>query len=78
MKEPIVCFRDLLDIYPSRYSAMFETLRQNIKDLLSEKGKGSTEKLQQICDLLQSELSHYDWVGFYFRNGAKEELKLGP
>ncbi|CAM1363682.1 GAF domain-containing protein [Tenacibaculum xiamenense] len=34
------------------------------------------DKLQQICDHLASEISYYDWVGFYFRNGDKEELKL--
>ena len=33
-------------------------------------------KLQQICDLLEREVSYYDWVGFYFKNGDKEELKL--
>jgi GAF domain-containing protein len=27
---------------------------------------------------LRSKVPHYDWVGFYFRNGDKEELKLGP
>ncbi|SEB67540.1 GAF domain-containing protein [Tenacibaculum sp. MAR_2009_124] len=34
------------------------------------------DKLQQICDYLASQISYYDWVGFYFRNGDKEELKL--
>lgn len=34
------------------------------------------EKLQQICDYLADKISYYDWVGFYFRNGDKEELKL--
>jgi len=33
-------------------------------------------KLQQICDLLQREVSYYDWVGFYFKNRDKKELKL--
>ena len=33
-------------------------------------------KLQQICDLLESQVSYYDWVGFYFKNGDKKELKL--
>jgi GAF domain-containing protein len=33
-------------------------------------------KLQKICDLLESEVSYYDWVGFYFKNGDKKELKL--
>ena len=34
------------------------------------------EKLQAICDVLESEVSYYDWVGFYFKNGDKDELKL--
>ena len=32
--------------------------------------------LQEICNYLKSEISYYDWVGFYFQNGDKEELKL--
>jgi len=35
-------------------------------------------RLQQICDLLQESIPYYDWVGFYFKNGNKAELKLGP
>jgi GAF domain-containing protein len=31
-----------------------------------------------ICELLKSNVPHYDWVGFYFRNGQKKELILGP
>ena len=34
------------------------------------------EKLQVICDVLEREISYYDWVGFYFKNGDKDELKL--
>lgn len=34
------------------------------------------KKLQTICDFLAGEVSYYDWVGFYFKNGDKEELKL--
>mgnify|MGYP001372438466 FL=1 len=30
-----------------------------------------------MCDLLRSEIPYYDWVGFYFKNGEKKELKLG-
>ena len=33
-------------------------------------------KLQSICDLLENKVSYYDWVGFYFKNGDKNELKL--
>lgn len=35
-------------------------------------------RLQQVCELLQEQVSYYDWVGFYFKNGDKNELKLGP
>lgn len=38
--------------------------------------KTLSEKLQNICDLLEGEISYYDWVGFYFKNGDKNELKL--
>lgn len=34
------------------------------------------KKLQAICDCLESGVSYYDWVGFYFKNGNKNELKL--
>jgi GAF domain-containing protein len=40
--------------------------------------KGKSEKLQAICDYLNQVNEHYDWVGFYFKNGSKNELKLGP
>mgnify|MGYP005983787655 CR=1 FL=1 len=35
-------------------------------------------KLQKICQLLHDEIDYYNWVGFYFKNGDKNELKLGP
>lgn len=35
-----------------------------------------SQKLQAICDFLKNEISYYDWVGFYFKNGDKNELKL--
>ena len=34
------------------------------------------EKLQEICNYLESQMTYYDWVGFYFKNGDKDELKL--
>jgi GAF domain-containing protein len=43
--------------------------------------KGETsvdERLQELCNLLRENVSYYDWVGFYFKNGDKKELKLGP
>ena len=34
------------------------------------------ETLQVICDYLKDNINYYDWVGFYFKNGDKKELKL--
>ncbi|MEN8704306.1 MAG: GAF domain-containing protein [Polaribacter sp.] len=45
-------------------------------DVIIASTKTKEEKLQEICDYLESEISYYDWVGFYFKNGNKEELKL--
>lgn len=38
----------------------------------------TNNKLQAICNLLEHHIEYYDWVGFYFKNGDKNELKLGP
>lgn len=38
--------------------------------------KTNNNKLQEICNLLKEEIDYYDWVGFYFKNENKEELKL--
>jgi len=34
------------------------------------------EKLQEVTHVLEASISYYDWVGFYFKNGDKNELKL--
>ena len=54
-----------------------DTLKQNIS-LLIEGSNSKENKLQSICDYLEAEVTYYDWVGFYFKNGDKNELKLGP
>ncbi|CAM1345117.1 GAF domain-containing protein [Tenacibaculum amylolyticum] len=52
-----------------------ENLKSNIDTIIAA-STTTEEKLQQICDYLKKEVEYYDWVGFYFRNGDKEELKL--
>jgi GAF domain-containing protein len=49
---------------------------QNQVNTIITSTKTPSEKLQTICDLLESSIAYYDWVGFYFKNGDKEELKL--
>ncbi|MBU2906860.1 MULTISPECIES: GAF domain-containing protein [Arenibacter] len=57
---------------------MLSTLRPKVSAITNSTQKSTTEKMQAICELLKENVPHYDWVGFYFRNGNKEELKLGP
>jgi GAF domain-containing protein len=52
-----------------------ENLKQNITTII-ESVNSTENKLQAICDYLEAQISYYDWVGFYFKNGDKEELKL--
>jgi L-methionine (R)-S-oxide reductase len=55
-----------------------DTLLPEVNNMINDKFLQRDEKLQKICDLLKSKIDYYDWVGFYFRNGEKEELILGP
>lgn len=50
-------------------------LKNNILSII-EKSNSKEITLQAICDFLKQEIDYYDWVGFYFKNGDKEELKL--
>lgn len=52
-----------------------EELKNQIS-LIIDNNLSREEKLQRICDYLENEISYYDWVGFYFKNGDKNELKL--
>ncbi|RZJ29874.1 MAG: GAF domain-containing protein [Flavobacterium sp.] len=56
----------------------FEELKPKVNDIVTNIHTLRDEKLQKICFLLNENIDYYDWVGFYFRNGDKEELILGP
>lgn len=47
-------------------------------DIIFDSAISTEDKLQKICQLLSDEVDYYNWVGFYFKNGDKNELKLGP
>jgi GAF domain-containing protein len=55
----------------------FRDLKSKIKSLV-DNAQNVEQTLLLICKLLKSEIPYYDWVGFYFKNGDKKELKLGP
>ncbi len=56
----------------------FEKLRNEVTVILSNNTASTEAKLTELCELLKAEVDYYTWVGFYFKNGDKNELKLGP
>jgi len=56
----------------------YNQLKPQIKTLLQNQEKSLDERLLSICKLLETHIPYYNWVGFYFKNGAKNELMLGP
>ena len=57
---------------------MLKPLEPKVLEIVKDGTKSVDTRLGEICELLRSNVNHYDWVGFYFKNGDKEELKLGP
>jgi len=57
---------------------MFDKLKTEVLNTLNHNTLTIDERLQQICELLKKNVTYYNWVGFYFKNGDKNELKLGP
>ncbi len=57
---------------------MLEKLKPEVLKIIADSSRSVDGRLEGICDLLQSSIPYYDWVGFYFRDGDLEELKLGP
>ena len=55
-----------------------QELKPKIKSIVAQDNLSVDERLLEICQLLEEHVSYYNWVGFYFKNGDKNELKLGP
>lgn len=56
----------------------FETLKPSIVDIVKNETLTRDEKLKNICQYLQDQISYYNWVGFYFANHNTKTLHLGP
>lgn len=57
---------------------IFETLKPQVLTIVTAANKTLDERLLSLCELLENHIDYYNWVGFYFKNGDKNELKLGP
>jgi len=57
---------------------ILDDIRPKVTEIVSNTNETVQKRLLFICDLLESNITYYNWVGFYFKNGDKDELKLGP
>ena len=53
-------------------------LKKRLSSILESPKHNTEEKLEKVCHLLDQEISYFNWTGFYFKNGDKDELRLGP
>lgn len=53
-------------------------LKKRLSTIIESPENDTNVKLQKICQLLDQEIPYFNWTGFYFRNGDREELILGP
>ena len=56
----------------------FQELKPQVTSIIKSSDLTVDERLLDICQLIESNIPYYNWVGFYFKNGDKHELKLGP
>jgi len=53
-----------------------DSLKDPINKIINAENKSVDTRLTDLCELLRTSVSYYNWVGFYFKNGDKDELKL--
>ena len=53
-------------------------IKKRLSFIIESPIDNTQDKLQKICHLLDQEISYFNWTGFYFKNGDKNELILGP
>ncbi|HET8754062.1 MAG TPA: GAF domain-containing protein, partial [Salinimicrobium sp.] len=56
----------------------FKELQPKVEAIINRPENSINQRLTELCELLKEEIHYYNWVGFYFKNGDKNELKLGP
>ena len=57
---------------------IFEDLKPKVQAIIGNDVTTRDEKLLEICLLLNKNIEHYNWVGFYFANHDTQTLHLGP
>lgn len=55
-----------------------QELKPVITQIINQHNESVESRLFEVCECLEKKVPYYNWVGFYFKNGDKNELKLGP
>jgi GAF domain-containing protein len=54
----------------------FNAARTEIENILARTKLSTDQRLTKVCELLQANFQHYDWVGFYMANHENQTLHL--
>lgn len=65
-----------LSLFVNLQKMVFETLQPKVTHILTNHTISIDSRLEKVCILLKGSIGYYDWVGFYFNNEDKKELKL--
>ena len=54
----------------------FDNLRHKVRTILANENESVEQRMTEVCELLQTSMGYYDWVGFYFANDVEKTLHL--
>jgi len=54
----------------------FDNLRDKVSSILANENESTAQRMIEVCELLQTSIDYYDWVGFYFANDIEKTLHL--
>ena len=54
----------------------FKSLQLKVTSALNNTSATTTERMHEVCVLLENEIEYYNWVGFYFANHEQRTLHL--
>jgi L-methionine (R)-S-oxide reductase len=55
---------------------LFKNLQPQVAAIILKNEETVANRLTQVCEILQSTIGYYDWVGFYFANHETRTLHL--
>lgn len=63
-------------LLPKTFTMPFDVLKAKVSTILNNSSESAESRMTEVCELLQSSIGYYDWVGFYFANHEERTLHL--